>query len=144
MGMLLGCGGTARGDPDVPPSPTATSPLPLQVLRLWAGLACLPPLLRLCPGSGHPPGGAGRGAHPPHGRRGRALRPGGVLQDLGQEGLQGDDPQPSGSRDEEGVGSEPAKPAVTAWLSKRRFPKPRWGRAPHDMPLGQSRATGAS
>lgn len=42
----------------------------LQVLRVWAGVTRLPPFLRLCPGGGHPPGRAGRGEDPPHGRRG--------------------------------------------------------------------------
>lgn len=60
-----------------------------QVLCLWPGVTGLSPLLRLCPGGGHPPGGAGGRADPADGRGGRALRAGRVLPDVGKEGLQG-------------------------------------------------------
>lgn len=69
----------------------------VQVLSVWPGLQGLPTLLRLRPRCGHPVWGAWRGAHPAHGGGRWVVWPGGVVQDLGQEGLQGELHSPSHS-----------------------------------------------
>lgn len=62
---------------------------PIQILCVWPWLSGIPTLLCVCPRSGHAVRRAWWGTNYAHGRGRRTLRPRGILQNMGQEGLQG-------------------------------------------------------